>query len=106
MTALEIAQQLVRLPSVNPTHDPDSAGEVAVVDWLENWGQTHKLQTLREPALPGRDNISFTIHNGAGPHLLLNGHTDTVSVAGMCIEPFSGEVREGRLWGRGATDMK
>ena len=106
MTALEIAKELVRLPSVNPTHDPDSAGEVAVVDWLENWGQTHKLQTLREPALPGRDNISFTINNGAGPHLLLNGHTDTVSVAGMCIEPFSGEVREGRLWGRGATDMK
>ena len=106
MTALEIAQQLVRLPSVNPLHDPNSAGEGAVVDWLENWGQSHELQTLREPALPGRDNISFTITNGDGPHLLLNGHTDTVSVAGMCIEPFSGEVRDGRLWGRGSTDMK
>ena len=91
---------------MNPTHDAESPGESAVVDWLEGWGRTHTLQTLREPALPGRDNISFTIKNGNGPHLLLNGHTDTVSVAGMCIEPFSGEVREGRLWGRGATDMK
>jgi len=106
MTALEIARELVRQPSVNPTHDAESPGESAVVDWLEGWGRTHTLQTLREPALPGRDNISFTIKNGNGPHLLLNGHTDTVSVAGMCIEPFSGEVREGRLWGRGATDMK
>ena len=106
MTALEIAKELVRRPSVNPTHDAESPGESAVVDWLEGWGRTHTLQTLREPALPGRDNISFTIKNGIGPYLLLNGHTDTVSVAGMCIEPFSGEVREGRLWGRGATDMK
>ncbi|MBC8324381.1 MAG: M20 family metallopeptidase [Verrucomicrobia subdivision 3 bacterium] len=106
MTALEIAQELVRLPSVNPLHDETSAGEGAVVDWLEQWGQSHDLQTLREPALPGRDNISFTIKNGDGPHLLLNGHTDTVSVTGMSIDPFSGEVRDGRLWGRGSTDMK
>ena len=106
MTSLEIAKELVRLPSVNPLHDPNSAGEGAVVDWLEAWGQTHSLKTLREPALPERDNISFTIKNGEGPHLLLNGHTDTVSVVGMCIEPFSGEVRDGRLWGRGSTDMK
>ncbi len=106
MTALEIAKELVRLPSVNPLHDAASAGEGAVVDWLENWGQSHTLQTLREPALPGRDNISFTIKNGDGPHLLLNGHTDTVSVTGMSIKPFSGEVRDERLWGRGSTDMK
>ncbi len=106
MSALEIAQALVRLPSVNPLHDPASAGEGAVVDWLEQWGHSQELQARREPALPGRDNISFTFSHGNGPHLLLNGHTDTVSVTGMTIEPFSGEVREGRLWGRGSTDMK
>ena len=106
MTSLEIAQQLVRIPSVNPLHDPASAGEGAVVNWLEAWGHKHNFQTLREPALSGRDNISFTLTHGEGPHLLLNGHTDTVSVAGMSIKPFSGEVREGRLWGRGSTDMK
>ena len=106
MTALEIAQELVRRPSVNPMHDPNSTGEGAVVDWLEEWGNEQKLETLREPVFPGRDNISFTISSGSGPHLLLNGHTDTVSVAGMSIEPFSGEVRDDRLWGRGASDMK
>ena len=106
MKALDIAQELVRRPSVNPLHDPDSPGENKVVDWLEEWGKEQNLETLREPVLPGRDNISFAIKSGQGPHLLLNGHTDTVSVAGMDIDPFSGEVRDERLWGRGSTDMK
>ena len=106
MTALEIAQELVRRPSVNPMHDPASTGEAEVVDWLENWGHAQQLETRRDTVLPGRDNISFTVQNGDGPHLLLNGHTDTVSVAGMSIDPFSGDVRDGRLWGRGASDMK
>ena len=106
MNTLQIAQELIRRPSVNPLHDPRSTGENKVVDWLEEWGHEQKLKTLREPVLPERDNISFTITNGQGPHLLLNGHTDTVSVAGMDIEPFNGEVREEKLWGRGSTDMK
>lgn len=106
MTALEIAQELVRRPSVNPMHDDESPGEGAVVDWLEQWGRDQQLETLRDPVLPKRDNISFSITRGDGPHLLFNGHTDTVSVAGMSIEPFSGTIRDGRLWGRGASDMK
>ena len=65
-----------------------------------------QLETRRDTVLPGRDNISLTVQNGDGPHLLLNGHTDTVSVAGMSIDPFSGDVRDGRPWGRGASDMK
>ena len=87
-------------------HDPASAGEAEVVDWLENWGHAQQLETRRDTVLPGRDNISVTVQNGDGPHLLLNGHTDTVSVTGMSIDPFSGNVRDGRLWGRGASDMK
>jgi acetylornithine deacetylase len=106
MTALEIAQELVRIPSVNPAYDPDSPGEAPVVDWLEDWGRANGLEPIRQPSLAGRDNISFTIRNGGGSHLLLNGHTDTVSIAGMTIEPYGGEIRDGRLWGRGATDMK
>ena len=106
MAVTEIAQALVRIPSVNPAYDPDSPGECAVVDWLENWGREQGLELLRQPCLENRDNLSFTIRNGEGPHLLFNGHTDTVSVAGMTIEPSSGEIHDGCLWGRGATDMK
>lgn len=106
MTALKIAQALVRLPSVNPAYDAESPGEAPVVDWLENWGREHTLEPVRQPCLENRNNISFTIRQGNGPHLLFNGHTDTVSIAGMTIDPTGGEIREGRLWGRGATDMK
>ena len=43
---------------------------------------------------------------GKKPRLLFAPHTDTVSVGGMTIEPFGGEVRDGRVWGRGASDTK
>ena len=106
-SALEIAQALVRLPTVNPDYDPASAGEGPAVAWIENWGRAHGFTVWRQPVLPGRDNIFLQLRNGADhPHFMLNGHTDTVGVGGMTIAPFGGEVRDGRLWGRGASDMK
>ena len=52
---------------------------------------------------PGRWNVVGRLEGkGAGPTLLLNGHLDTVGVAGMSVDPFGAELREGRLWGRGA----
>ncbi|MBI5801937.1 MAG: M20/M25/M40 family metallo-hydrolase [Verrucomicrobia bacterium] len=106
-TALDIAQALVRFPSVNPDYDPASAGEGAVTQWIEEWGRAHGFTVWRQPVLPGRENILLQFRNGADhPHFMLNGHTDTVGVGGMSIAPFSGEVRDGRLWGRGASDMK
>jgi len=41
-----------------------------------------------------------------GKRVIINGHIDTVAVAGMKIDPFSGEVRDGRIWGRGSSDCK
>ena len=106
-TAPEIAQALIRLPSVNPDYDPASPGEGAVAAWLENWGRANGFTVLRQPVLPQRENILLQFRNGADhPHFMLNGHTDTVGVGGMTIAPFGGEVRDGRLWGRGASDMK
>jgi acetylornithine deacetylase len=106
-TALDIAQALVRLPSVNPDYDPASAGEGAVTTWIENWGNANGFTTRRQPVLPGRENVLLHFRNGADhPHFMLNGHTDTVGVGGMSIAPFGGEVRDGKLWGRGASDMK
>ena len=107
VTALELAQALVRLPSVNPDYDAASAGEGAVVAWLESWGRANGFHVTRQAVLPGRDNLFLQLRNGADhPHFMLNGHTDTVGVGGMSIAPFGGEVRDGKLWGRGASDMK
>lgn len=54
-------------------------------------------------------NVVATIHRGEGPVVMLNGHVDTVPLgdeAQWPVPPLSGEIRDGRLWGRGTVDMK
>jgi acetylornithine deacetylase len=104
-TVLELAQRLVAEPSVNPTLEAGGAGEAAiarlVAGWLAGWG--FAVELIDEP--PGRPSVVARIGHGRR-RLLLNGHLDTVGVAGMTVDPFGGEVRDGRLQGRGACDMK
>ena len=100
-----LTQQLVRTPSVNPVLEEGGDGEGAVAvlaaEWLEGWG----YQPAIVEVAPARYNVVARRGGGAGPSLLLNGHLDTVGVAGMA-EPFSGDIREGRMYGRGSADMK
>lgn len=104
---VEIAQALVRIPSVNVAYDADSPGAAPVFAWIEAWAAERGIPTERHSfGDAGLENLVLTLENGSGPHFLLNGHCDTVSVAGMTIEPWSGELRDGRLWGRGSADMK
>jgi acetylornithine deacetylase len=99
-------QDLVRINSVNPRLDPSAAGEAAiaayVVDALEQLG----LEVFRHEPAPGRISVVGRLRGSRpGKSLMLNAHADTVDVAGM-DEPFSGDIRDGRLYGRGAFDMK
>lgn len=100
-----LAQALVRIPSVNPGLEAEGAGERAMGDFcarlLEQWGLDYRSYE----AAPGRPNVVAELP-GTGPTLLLNGHLDTVGVAGMKEDPFSGALRDGTLRGRGACDMK
>ncbi|MDA1102084.1 MAG: ArgE/DapE family deacylase [Gemmatimonadetes bacterium] len=100
-----LARLLVSIPSVNPVLAPGGAGERCiaeiVADLLKGWGLTTALE---EVAL-GRWNVVGRLE-GEGPTLLLNGHLDTVGVQGMTVEPFAAVMDEGRLFGRGACDMK
>ena len=109
-SAVELLQALVRIPSVNPDGDPGVAttGETAcaefVADFLRHAGACADV----EPVLPGRPNV-VGVGPGAAPgkkRVVFAPHTDTVSVAGMPIAPFGAEEREGRIWGRGASDTK
>ncbi len=102
---LALARCLVALPSVNPSLEAGGAGEEgparAAAGWLSGWGFEVSLAEV----LPGRHNV-LARHGEGAPTLLLNGHLDTVGVAGMTVPPFDARVEDGRLLGRGACDMK
>ncbi len=111
-TVVELLQTLVRIPSVHPAGDPGTphTGEQVIAEWLAGWLRTEfpaARVELRE-VLPDRPNVvvCFSDSGGTKPRLLFAPHTDTVSVGGMTIDPFGGELREGRVWGRGASDTK
>jgi len=105
----ELAQALVRIPSVNPDGDPgtDRTGEQACAEYLADFLRELGAETAFHEVHPGRPNIVARFPCAAGkPRLLFAPHTDTVSVAGMSIDPFGGEIRGGKLYGRGASDTK
>jgi acetylornithine deacetylase/succinyl-diaminopimelate desuccinylase-like protein len=100
-----LAVSLVETESVNPGLAAGS-GERAAAEVVAAWADAAGLDVELEEALPGRPNVLVTAGGtGGGRTLLLNGHLDTVGVAGM-DEPFEASVRDGRLFGRGAYDMK
>lgn len=102
---VKLAQQLVRTPSVNPELEEGGAGEARAAalaaGWLADWGYDAAVDEVA----PGRCNVLAKRGPEAGPSLLLSGHLDTVGVAGMAA-PFSGALRDGKIHGRGAADMK
>ena len=104
--ATTLLHDLVLIPSVNPDLVPGAPGEAEVAayiaDTLRGWG----LEVAVREAAAGRPNVIATLAgSGGGRTLLFNGHMDTVSVEGM-DEPYAGTLRDGRLYGRGAIDMK
>ena len=108
--ALELLQALIRIPSVNPAGSPGTSntGEAQVAEYLCSLLTSFGAEAELREVLPKRPNViaRFPADRPGKPRLLLAPHTDTVSVAGMTIDPFSGEVRDGRIWGRGASDTK
>jgi len=107
---VELTQALVRIPSVNPDGDPgtDSTGEAACAAYVADFLRHCGADAVLEEVLPGRPNVLGRFHTDSPgkPKIVFGPHTDTVGVGGMVIDPFGGEVRDGRLWGRGASDTK
>lgn len=104
-----LLQKLVRIPSVNPDNNPGTSetGEEKIAMFLKEWLESTGAVVVLEEIQPGRPNLiaRFAPCDGR-PRVLLGPHLDTVGVGGMTIEPFGGEIRDGRLWGRGASDTK
>ena len=102
----ELTAALVAIDSVNPSLVAGAAGEMELARFVARWCERAGLDVELEEAAPGRPNVIATAHgSGGGRSLMLNAHLDTVGVAGM-NEPFSGRIEAGRLYGRGACDMK
>lgn len=97
---------LVAIDSVNPDLVPDGAGESAVAQYIAETLSRTGLDVRLQEVVPGRPNVIVRARGtGGGPTLILNGHTDTVSVAGM-TDPHTPHINSNRLYGRGSYDMK
>ncbi|MEV0345011.1 M20 family metallopeptidase [Nonomuraea sp. NPDC050680] len=98
----EVAMDLVRAAGQNPPGE-----EGPTVDVLVAACEARGLAVTTTEVEPGRSNVSAVLAGGSGPGLLLLGHTDVVPVGdNWTVPPFGGQVRDGRLFGRGSADMK
>jgi len=111
---METLCDLVRLPSVNPM-GRDVSGEeyfeYQVTDYLERLFDRLGLPWRRQTIEPRRDNIVARLDGDVpaedgGTTLMFEAHQDTVPVDGMTIPPWTPTIREGRVYGRGACDIK
>ncbi len=111
---LETLRELIATASVNPmggTDDGPEFYENRLTDHLQGVFTRLGLAWQRQRVHPGRDDIvarldeSLSLYDGGGL-LLFEVHQDTVPVTGMTIEPFTPTVRDGRVYGRGACDVK
>ena len=101
-----LTARLVEIESINPDVVPGGSGEVAIARFVAAWCERAGLDVSLEEAAPGRPNVVAVARgSGGGRSLMLNAHTDTVGVAGMS-SPFTPRIDSGRVYGRGAYDMK
>jgi len=97
---------LVRINSINPGLVPDQPGEAKIADYIAGSLKKIGLKPIFQKLRSGRKNVIAILHGSRnGKSLLLNGHMDTVGVKGM-TDPFSTQIKHGKLYGRGAQDMK
>jgi acetylornithine deacetylase len=111
---VETLERLVAIGSVNPMGrelaDP-TVGEARLTEYLEEVFTRMGLATRRQAVLPGRENLIAQLDGDVSPVeggrvILLDAHQDTVPTDGMTVEPFRPQQRGGRLYGRGACDVK
>jgi acetylornithine deacetylase len=102
----QLLSDLVAINSINPDLVPGAPGEAAVAGFIAEWLERAGLEVTLDMVAPGRPNVvAIARGSGGGRALMLNGHIDTVGVAGM-ERPHAPRSAGGRLYGRGAYDMK
>ncbi len=100
-------QELTRIPSV--WRPETGEGEEAAARWVEARCRAMGLETHFQEVAPGRPNVVAIYGPGTGPTLMFEGHTDVVTEGDPTLwtyPPFAAEIHDGRIYGRGANDMK
>ena len=105
-TAVRLTQQMVQIDSTNPGNEEEGMKQF-LLSFAENL-KNDRVAVQTEEVLPGRHNVMLSLSgNEERAELVFICHMDTVPVGnGWNEEPFSGEIKDGRLYGRGACDMK
>ncbi|MFK8110668.1 MAG: M20 family metallopeptidase [Rubripirellula sp.] len=103
---LQTLADLIQINSVNPNYG-GGVPEAAVADYVERFFVDRDISVRRQSVLPQRDNVIACLAGAnSDRRIILEAHMDTVSVAGMTIDPFDPVVRDGRMFGRGSCDTK
>lgn len=104
---ITLLADLTAIDSENPGLAPGGAGEAAIAAFCAQWLAERGFEVHRLERQPGRPSVVAVARgSGGGRSLMLNGHLDTVGLAGYSGDPLAPVVRDGRLHGRGSYDMK
>ena len=102
----ELVCRLVEIESVNPDLVATGSGETKIAQFVASWLGDAGLEVQTVEPVPGRPSVVGVLRgSGGGKSLMLNAHMDTVGAGGMA-DAFSPRVENGRVYGRGAYDMK
>src|SRR5271155_5327328 len=97
---------LIRISSINPSLAASGKGEAEISGYVAAALDSLGLHVRKFEPEPGRVSVTGTLAgSGGGRGLMLNAHYDTVGIEGM-EAPFSAEIRDGKMFGRGSYDMK
>jgi len=102
----KLLSDLVSINSINPDLVTGSPGEGEIARYIADWLKLNDVEVELVESVSGRPNVvGIARGTGSGKTLLLNGHMDTVGVAGMA-DAHQPLIKDGRLYGRGSYDMK
>ena len=103
---IQTLASLVGINSVNSSYD-GGPGEREIAAWVRTFFEQRGIEVSEQEVFPGRPNVIARLPGrDASRRVILEAHTDTVSVLGMSIPPFEPRVEDGKMFGRGSCDTK
>ncbi|QIF05025.1 M20 family metallopeptidase [Roseimicrobium sp. ORNL1] len=103
---IDTLASLVRINSINPSYE-GGPGEREIATWVREYFEQRGIEVWEQEVFPNRPNVIARLP-GKNPNrrIILEAHTDTVSVKGMTIPPFEPRIEDGKMYGRGSCDTK